>query len=40
MEHGNQNRRIRLGIPYYLWPVCGEYYESDQKRRDKAGLSA
>jgi len=39
MEHGNQNWSIRLGIPYYWRPVCGEYYENDQKIRDKTGLS-
>jgi hypothetical protein len=39
MEDGNQNRRIRLGIPYYLRQVCGEYYENDQKRKAKTGLS-
>jgi len=39
MEHGNENRRIRLGISYYLRPVCGEYYEHDKKKRNKTGLS-
>jgi len=39
MEHVNQNRRIRLGNPHYLRRICGEYYENDQKRREKTGLS-
>jgi hypothetical protein len=32
MEHGNENRRIPLGISYYMRPICGEYYEHDQKK--------